>query len=73
MELNPATWPLLLKMCFLFGPFFVMFFGMGMITYMAYRDLDRVLNGFSQSQISLLTRALGGAVRWSLATRLCPL
>ncbi|WP_339499048.1 hypothetical protein [Pseudomonas silesiensis] len=51
LELNPATWPLLLKMCFLLGPFFVMFVGMGMITYMACRDLDRVLGGFSQSQI----------------------
>lgn len=51
MELNPATWSLLLKMCFLFGPFFVMFVGMGMITYMAFRDLDKVLNGFSKSQI----------------------
>lgn len=51
MELNPAAWPLLLKMCFLFGPFFVMFVGMGMITYMACRDLDKVLGGFPKSQI----------------------
>lgn len=51
MELNPATWPLLLKMCFLFGPFLVMFVGMGMIAHMACRDLDEILKGFSQSYI----------------------
>jgi hypothetical protein len=67
MGLNPTAWPLLLKLFFLFGPFVVMFIGMGMIAHMAFRDLDGILKVFSQSCIiSSYGDEWGGG---SLATR----